>query len=100
MPAASSFKPRRIKKTGRSFGHLVTVLLGRDLDTVERWMAIARHPVLSDSATMRNLPTAWSILYQLARVPPELLLKYIADGSVHPQLTHSAGCPAGEGRLE
>jgi hypothetical protein len=76
-----------LKKTNGSFIHLVTVLLGYDLDTAERWMEIARHPVLSDSATLRNLPTAWTTLYQLSHVPPKLLLKYIADGTVHPQLT-------------
>jgi hypothetical protein len=79
---------KALKKTnGGSFIHLVTVLLGYDLDTAERWMEIARHPVLSDSATLRNLPTAWTTLYQLSHVPPKLLLKYIADGTVHPQLT-------------
>ena len=40
-----------LKQTNGSFIHLVTVLLGLDLSKVERWMAIARHPVLSDSAT-------------------------------------------------
>jgi hypothetical protein len=78
---------KALKKTNGSFIHLVTVLLGYDLDTAERWMEIARHPVLSDSATLRNLPTAWTTLYQLSHVPPKLLLKYIADGTVHPQLT-------------
>jgi hypothetical protein len=86
-----------LKKTNGSFVHLVTVLLGCDLDTVERWMEIARHPVISDSATSRNLPTAWTTLHQLARIPPELLFKYIADGSVHPQLTYSGAVSLSRG---
>jgi hypothetical protein len=79
-----------LKRTNGSFIHLVTDLLGYDLDTAERWMEIARHPVLSDSAALRNLPTSWVTLYQLSRLPPKRLLKYIADGVVHPQLTSRA----------
>ena len=81
---------KALKKTNGSFIHLVTDLLGYDLDTAERWMEIARHPVLSDSAALRNLPTSWVTLYQLSRLPPKRLLKYIADGVVHPQLTSRA----------
>ena len=73
-----------------SFTHLVEVLLGHDLPSVERWMAIARHPVLSKSATLPNLPTAWTTLYALSQIPEELLLKYIADGAVHARLTYRA----------
>jgi hypothetical protein len=50
-------------------------------------MEIARHPVLSDSANSRILPTAWTTLYTLARIPAHLLLEYIADGTVHARLS-------------
>jgi hypothetical protein len=79
-----------LKRTNGSFTHLVTDLLGYDLDTVERWMEIARHPVLSDSANSRILPTAWTTLYTLSRIAPELLAKYIADGTVHGRLSGKA----------
>jgi hypothetical protein len=76
-----------LKKTNGSFIHLVTDLLGWNLDIIERWMEIARHPVLSDSENFRNLPTAWATLYTLSHIKPKLLLKYIADGTVHARLS-------------
>jgi hypothetical protein len=80
-----------LEETNESFTHLVTVELGYDLDTAERWMTIARHPVLSDSATVADsLPTSWTTLYALSQIPPELLRQYIADGTVHPGLTYRA----------
>jgi hypothetical protein len=81
---------KALKKTNGSFTHLVTVLLGYDLDTAERWMEIARHSVLSDSANSRILPTAWTTLYTLSRIPPKLLHKHIADGTVHARLSGKA----------
>ena len=78
---------KTLKSNGGSFTNLVTVRLGWDLDTAERWMEIARNPVLADSATLRNLPTSWTTLYQLSRLPAKTLEKYIQDGTVHPALT-------------
>jgi hypothetical protein len=78
---------KALKKTDSSFIHLVEAQLGWDLDTAERWMDIARNPVLSDSATSRNLPTSWTTLYALSRLSPEILRGYIADGTVHARLT-------------
>jgi hypothetical protein len=79
-----------LRKTKESFIHLVTVLLGHDLGTVERWMKIARHPVLSDSATLPNLPTAWTTLYELSQISADTLSRWITDGTVHRRLTHGA----------
>jgi hypothetical protein len=79
-----------LKRTNGSFIHLVTDLLGYDLDTAERWMEIARHPVLSDSANSRILPTAWTTLYTLSRIPPKLLQKHVVDGTVHARLSGKA----------
>jgi hypothetical protein len=76
-----------LKGTNGSFTHLVTVLLGHSLDTAERWMAVAGHPVLADSANLRSLPTAWTTLHTLSRISPELLLQYIVDGTVHARLS-------------
>jgi hypothetical protein len=77
-----------LKKHGGSFINLVEVKLGWNLDTVEKWMAIAGNPVLADSATLRNLPSYWTTLYALSRLPPKMLERCIKDGTIHPQLTY------------
>jgi hypothetical protein len=46
--------------------------------------------VLSDSANSRILPTAWTTLYALSRIPPKVLLEHVADGTVHPRLSGKA----------
>jgi hypothetical protein len=79
-----------LKKHGGSFINLVEVKLGWNLDTAEKWMAIAGNPVLADSATLRNLPTSWTTLYALSRLPPKMLEQCIKDGTIHPQLTCKA----------
>jgi hypothetical protein len=76
-----------LKKHGGSFIDLVEVKLGWNLDMAEKWMAIARNPVLTDSATLRNLPTSWTTLYALSRLPLKVLERCITDGTIHPQLT-------------
>ena len=76
---------KALKGTKGSFVRLVE-RLGQDLDTVERKMKIARHPVLRDSAHARNLPLSWMTLYTLAALPPKALEDFIGDGTVHPGL--------------
>jgi hypothetical protein len=78
-----------LKARNGSFLRLLD-LLGYNEDKAERSMAIARHPVLSDSATLRNLPTSGTTLYQLSRIKPELLSELVANGTVHSRLTHEA----------
>jgi hypothetical protein len=78
---------QQLKKQGGSFIDLVENRLGWDVNTVEKWMKIAGHPVLTDSETLQNLPTAWTTLYQLSRLPRKVLEGYIADGTVHSQLS-------------
>jgi hypothetical protein len=73
-----------LKKTHGSFIELVTNKLGLDLDTAERWMTIARNPVLSNSAHARNLPLSWMTLYTLSKLPPKVLEGFIEDGTVTP----------------
>jgi hypothetical protein len=74
-----------LKKTHGSFIELVTIKLGLDLDTAERWMTIARNPVLSNSAHARNLPLSWMTLFTLAKLPPKVLEGSIEDGTVTPE---------------
>jgi hypothetical protein len=60
------------KSNAGTFTHLVVDLLGYDLGSVERWMKIARCPVLSESANLPILPTAWTTLYTLSQISPKL----------------------------
>jgi hypothetical protein len=81
---------KELKKHGGSFINLVEVKLGWNLDTAEKWIAIAQNPVLADSATLRTLPTSWTTLYALSRLPKEVLERCIKNGTIHPQLTCKA----------
>jgi hypothetical protein len=54
-------------------------------DTAERLMKIARSPVLSNSAHGRSLPASWRTLYELARLPEDLLEQKIEAGEVTPR---------------
>jgi hypothetical protein len=56
------------------------------VQTALKRMAIARHPVLSNPAYARALPSAWNTLYELSQIPEQLLLEYIQDGEVYPEL--------------
>jgi hypothetical protein len=81
---------RQLKKGSGSFIDLVEIRLGWNLDAAEKWMEIARNPVLADSATLRNLPTSWTTLCALSRLPRNVLEQGIKDGTIHPQLTCKA----------
>ena len=51
------------------------------LATAEQLMAIARHPVISNSDHGQILPASWRTLYQLTRLSEEVLEAKIADGT-------------------
>jgi hypothetical protein len=53
-------------------------------DAAEQLMAIAAHPVISNSEHVRNLPPSWGTLYQLTRLPAPVLEAKIADGTINP----------------
>lgn len=53
----------------------------------EMFMQIVRCPALKDPNNFSNLPSCWSVLYALGRVPSEALTHAIADGRVHPEMT-------------
>jgi hypothetical protein len=57
------------------------------LSTAGRLMAIAEHPVLSNSATWPNLPAGWRALSELAQIPAEKLTRLIGDECVGPETT-------------
>jgi len=56
------------------------------LRTGEMLMRVARHPDLRNSQHFSSLPAAWSILYVLSQLPPEVVPQGIADGVIHPEL--------------
>jgi hypothetical protein len=59
------------------------------VNTAERIMAVARHPVLSNSAHVQTLPQSWGTLYELTKVPDADLAEGIATGKITPEITRS-----------
>jgi hypothetical protein len=55
-----------------------------DERTAERFMAIAKNPVLADPTHVSVLPPHWGTLYELNKVPVALLEQHIEDGTIHP----------------
>ena len=58
-------------------------------DTAERYMAIARNKVLSNSAHWADLPVSWRTLFELSRLPMQKLQEAICDGRVNPEVRRS-----------
>lgn len=54
--------------------------------TAHRLMTIAKHPILSNHAHARDLPPFWMTLYELTKLPDDILLAKLKDGSIHPKL--------------
>jgi hypothetical protein len=54
--------------------------------TAERFMQIARHPVLSKSAHAPNLPSAWTTLYELSKLDEETVTRALTEGRITPEL--------------
>lgn len=55
--------------------------------TARKFMAIGRHPVLSNRAHVRDLPPSWGTLAELARVKAPDLEKAITEKLVRPDMT-------------
>ncbi len=56
--------------------------LGLRPRTAQKFMAIARHELLGNASPGTQLPTSWTVLYELSRAPGELLEQAFADGEV------------------
>jgi hypothetical protein len=71
-------------KDALDHGDFLEMLADIPLDEAkaERLMAIAKHPILSDSAHVRNLPPSYSTLYELTKLPNEKLKAMIAAGRI------------------
>jgi hypothetical protein len=69
------------------FGKLVNDDLGWNLSGAERLMAVARNPILSNSATSPSLPPSSEALYELSQLHPVALAWAIRHGAVTPEIT-------------
>jgi hypothetical protein len=67
------------------FEAMVKLKLPFNERTAQRLMEIARHPVISNATHVSLLPPSWGTLYELTRVPNEILLTKIKDGSITPK---------------
>ena len=55
-------------------------------DTATRYMAIASHPIIANSAHVRNLPPSYSTLYELTKLPEPTLKHALKDGLITPSM--------------
>lgn len=66
---------------------LVEQDLGWNMNKAQRFMAIARHPVLSNPATLPLLPPSREALYELTKVPPVVLQWAVNHKILSPEMT-------------
>jgi hypothetical protein len=59
------------------------------LNTAERLMRVARHPVLSNPAHVQSLPQSWGTLHELALLDDDTLAAGIKAGEITPEMTRS-----------
>lgn len=78
---------RHLKQAKTEIGHgnwmPLLKQVGMSQQTANRLMTVAVHPVLSNHAHARDLPSGWSILYELTKLPDDVLESAIADGTIH-----------------
>lgn len=84
---------RRLIEAKQRVGHgswLPTVdLLPFGKSAAEALMKVARHPDLSNSQHVGNLPASWGTLAVLAQLPPGEIPKRIEAGEISPDLERS-----------
>ena len=68
-----------------SFEAMVELRLPFKLRTAQMFMAIAKHPVLSEAKHVSLLPPSWGTLYQITRLPLRLVEECIEDGRINPK---------------
>jgi hypothetical protein len=66
--------------------HAVANALPISVNTAQRLMAIARHPIVSNPAYAERMPRAWTTLYELTKLDSTTLETSLANGRVHPAL--------------
>ena len=65
------------------WGKMVAEELPFGLSTAEKLMCIAKHPVLTKSELIPNLPPSWGCLYELAKFPEEAIELLISEGRIN-----------------
>jgi Protein of unknown function (DUF3102) len=55
-------------------------------DAAEMFMKIAQHPRLSNSEQVRNLPSSYTTLYELTKLPDKALDKAFKEGRITPAM--------------
>lgn len=60
------------------------------LNTAERFMKVAKHPQLSNSAHAQTLPPSWYTLYELSKAEPLRLKNALRDGVITPDMPRKA----------
>jgi hypothetical protein len=63
-----------------------TVKRHMDLGDARKYRIIAAHPIISNRGHVHALPPSMRTLYELTRLPPDVLREKLADGSINPQL--------------
>jgi hypothetical protein len=69
------------------FTAMVEAELGWNMSQAQRLMKIARHPILTNTATLPLLPARREVLYKLTQVPEEKISEAIEAGEITPSLT-------------
>jgi hypothetical protein len=57
-----------------------------DMNQAQRLMKITRHSILSNPAHAPLLPPSWMTLYEMTKLPDDVLLTKLKDGSIHPKM--------------
>lgn len=64
----------------------------------EKYLKIAKHPILSDANYSSHLPPCLSTLDKLARLPAEEVKRLIKQGQIHPDLSFDEAVDLVQGR--
>lgn len=69
-----------------SFEAMVQSKLPFTKSTAHRLRVIAENEILSKMAHVPLLPPSWGTLYELTKLPDEVLIAALKDGSIHPKM--------------
>jgi len=69
-----------------SYEAMVQSKLPFSKSTARRLKAIAENEIIANRAHVHALPPSWGTLYELTKIPPEILMEKLKDGSIHPKL--------------
>jgi hypothetical protein len=58
--------------------------------TARKYMAISAHGAISNRSNWNALPPSWTTLYELTKLPPDVLEARIASGAITPELEGTA----------